>query len=82
MIRIENQPNKVRVHSDSGDYMPSIIFKAQLNRISHNPEKDYLIIYFSNDRLLISYLMIEQAQRDELGINSNADLMNYFDSIT
>lgn len=86
MITITDKTNKVIIGSDSEDFMPSIIFKSQLNRISHkkseNVMDDYIIIYFSNDRLIISYIYIEAQQRQELGINSNEDLMAYFDSIT
>lgn len=86
MITIEDRTSKVIIGSDGADFMPSIIFKNQLNRISHHksedPNEDYIIMYFSNDRLLISYLNIDEAQRQGLGINSNEDLMAYFDTIT
>ena len=82
MITITDKPTKVLVASSDGNFMDSIIFKSQLNRISHNRADDFIILYFSNDRLIISYLHITPSQRSELNINSNEDLFNYFDSIT
>ena len=82
MIRIIDYTTKVEIESETPLFMPSLIYKSQLNRISHNQDEDIIILYFSNDRLIFSYIYIDPAQRAELNINSNADLLQYFKSIT
>ena len=82
MIKITDKPNKVIIDSTSYAFMPSIIFKSQVSEISHNEEKDFIIIRITGRVLQISYIYIDPVQRDALGINSNADLFEYFNSIT
>lgn len=83
LYTITDKNNKVRLDCvNVPEIPPRLIFKSQLVDIRISEDFQNVIIVFSGSRLILSYEDIATTQRTLLGINSNEDLINYFDLIT